>query len=419
MGIVNPDELRTRSLNELLEAERLFRRHAEGRVRSLSAVLTELAYRLGGDKLELLRKQDATIPQSWSPDQWRAFFQALTLDPGTTGWGGKSNGNGNGHHAELKKHQEEIQRLKSELEQARRTIAELKLEAYSQQPTDIITAPSSAHSDKSVNDIGYGYAHIPLWEWQQPLVPASYADRIRAVSSATRRDAQVNERRKLLTMWLLSYTGISSQIEIGRLIGVREGISSEAGSIKRPIEALVESNLLSTQTLTLNLGNTPTRLVVLRLSQDGKDLCRLWDYPNVESDWERLIRSHEAERQEGHTLAVLLFAAHARMRGWRTTVLPDVEGTPARPDVYIENGEAKWYVEVEVGDRDHDGNAKWRNLAELQDGRVALCARTIEERKVLVGDCQQWHGVATDLESMIGIKLKHIRPGDELWVYKW
>ncbi len=411
---MNPEEVRTRSFKELLEAERGFRLQAEERLRGFSAVMTELAYRLAGEKLERMRKQDANLPLAWTPEQWRAFFQALTLDPDAqSGWA--SQPKDNGHRTALERLQLEVRRLQTELDMARQRIAELEHAASTTSSASL----SPAATPLSQADLGYGYAHIPLWAWSPPLIPASYADRLRS-STATRRDAQINQRRKLLTLWLLSQSGIATQIEISRQIAVREGISPEAGSIKRPIEALAANNLLISQTLTLHLGSTPTRLVVLRLSQEGKDLCHLWGYPNVENDWERLIRLHEGERQAGHTLAVLLFAAHARLRGWRASVLPDVERLPARPDVYLQNEQGvSWYVEVETGTREHAGNAKWRNLAELQNGSVALCARTIEERKVLVGDCQQWQGVATDLESLVSQKLKHVKPGEELWVQRW
>ena len=420
---MNPEELRTRSLLELLEAERLFRQQAEQRLRSLNAVLTELAYRLSGEKLELLRKQDSTIPQSWTPEQWRAFFQGLTLDPQASGWGSKSNGNG--HHVEMENLQKEIARLKAELTQARQRILELEQEKTRPTQEDIqwqssnVAPPVIPKKNISPSELGYGYAQIPLLEWEQPAIPIRFSDRIRS-GAATRRDAQLNERRKLLVLWLLSFSGISAQIEIGRLVSALENVSAEAGSVKRPIEALVNSNLLVSQTLNLYLERTLTRLVALRLSEEGKELCSYWGYPNAESEWERLLRLHEGDKQEGHTLAVLLFAAYARMRGWKVTILPDVQRSSARPDVLIESASGeRWYVEVETGTREHVENAKWHNLAALQEGRVAVCARTAEERKVLAADCQQWHGVATDLESMVGTKLKNIKPGDKLWIQEW
>jgi hypothetical protein len=107
------------------------------------------------------------------------------------------------------------------------------------------------------------------------------------------------------------------------------------------------------------------------------------------------------------------------MRGWKAKVLPEITESPARPDVFIENDQERWYVEVETGTRVQENNAKWLNLAQLQDGKIALCARTPEERKVLVSDCLRWKGVATDLESLVLHKMKEITPGAPLWMETW
>jgi len=167
-------------------------------------------------------------------------------------------------------------------------------------------------------------------------------------------------------------------------------------------------------------GNMPTRLALARLSAEGKPFCNALGWPVVESDWERLIRLHEGEKQEGHTLAVLLFASAARLRGWTVEVLPEVTGN-ARPDMVITRGEQRLYVEVETGTRLHDANAKWRMNAELNGGRAALVARNVEERGVLVADCKHVaaHGHAVDIETLIAGKLVEVSADDPLWAEEW
>ncbi|MEJ5200652.1 MAG: hypothetical protein WHV66_00350 [Anaerolineales bacterium] len=437
------DEIRLRAMSEILAAERLFREQAEKRLREMGDVLTEIAYRLGGDKLETLRREDATVPKRWGPEDWRKFFQALALTPSSgweaSGWGTPQRSNGNGHHppaddgqatAEFDTLRTENSRLQEQIAELTRALWEARRNAENNrsifvQPTDrhaetVVRAQAQAAPRVRVDRVeNYAYRHIPLAEWQPPTIPAAYVKRLES-QATNRRDGEVNERRKLLFLWLLAVSGIAAQLELNRLLASREGISPEAGSLKRPVDSLEENNLVIQQTLTIQIGTMPSRLVVLRLSEDGKRLCQLWGYEIVENEWERMIRLHEGDRQEAHTLAVLLFTAHARLRGWKATVLPEVQDTPARPDVLIENenGE-RWYVEVETGTRVHENNAKWCNLAELQDGKVALCAKTVEERKVLVQDCSHWHGVATDLESLIAIKLKSVKVGDELWTERW
>jgi len=430
------DELRLRALDNLLQAERAFREQAEARLRALTAILTELAYRVDGERLEELRRQDASVPNRWGASEWREFFQSASLSSSyTSSWGGAAWSAGekkNGNHKEVEKLQAEIERLKQELFQARMQLSKVRQEQLItsvENPKDSSLEPQtstpsqSVQNDKSTSSSrpeNYAYAHFSLAEWKQPAIPTLFADRLKSQAS-TRRDAAVNERRRLMFIWLLAVSGVSTQIEISRLIASKEGISPEAGSIKRPIESLTKENLVVQKTLSITVGNVPTHLVVFRLSEDGRQLCRLLQYEIVENDWERMVRLHEGDKQEGHTLAVLLFAAHARLRGWKASVLPEINnGSPARPDLLIENQDGeRWFVEVETQPRMHENNAKWRNLAELQDGKIAVCACTVEDRKTIIQDCAQFHGVATDLETLIAYKLKNIKIGDPLWSETW
>jgi hypothetical protein len=137
-----------------------------------------------------------------------------------------------------------------------------------------------------------------------------------------------------------------------------------------------------------------------------------------ENGWERLIRLHEGERFPNHTLAVLIFALHARKRGWATQVLPPVE-SPAAPDLLLQRGDQKYFVEVELGQREKPN--KWRNLAELNNGKISLCAATPDTRKRLVGDCRldKLNGIATDLETLVKTKFQTISEETPLWLEEW
>jgi len=61
-------------------------------------------------------------------------------------------------------------------------------------------------------------------------------------------------------------------------------------------------------------------------------------------------------------------------------MLPSASG-PAVPDMALARGRERFYVEVELGVQE-DG--KWRNLAALQEGQVAVVAAGPEERKEFV-----------------------------------
>jgi hypothetical protein len=161
---------------------------------------------------------------------------------------------------------------------------------------------------------------------------------------------------------------------------------------------LVSQHLLASEVLTMVLSR-PSRLAVCRLTEDGRELARTLGWEPVESDWGKLVRWHEGDKQAQHTAGVLTFAYHARRRGWSCTVLPPVQDGQAAPDVLVEKGAERAYVEVEFGE---DRTGKWRAIKELQ-GFVSLCAPTERKREKLVGECKLdgLKGMATDLESLI------------------
>ena len=106
-------------------------------------------------------------------------------------------------------------------------------------------------------------------------------------------------------------------------------------------------------------------------------------------------------------------------------VLPQLEGvlTNSVPDVRVsrnlqDDQPETIFVEVEMSSKELD--AKWRNLAQLQ-GRVALCARNVLRRVRLIGDCKlkNLHGLATDLETLIGCKVPDISLDTPLWCEEW
>lgn len=416
------DDLRLRMLDDLLTAERNFRDLAEKRARALTGVLTELAYRFAGERLEQLRQLDPSAPGGWKPEEWRNFFLAVSLVPQGEGWG-KSNGaalspskgaalspsKGNGHHAEIAALQAKIAALERELAQAKQALVEQS--TYQRKVgQDNPLLPSAPQ----VRDTGR------LSGFVMPKIPKAYEHRWQLRAEMSKADAELHLKRRGMVMKCLA-DGLNVQVEIGRYVGDATGSQYRSGAIRRVFEALEERGLIVRQTLTLQVtGSLPTRLVVARLSAEGKQFCSALGWPVVESEWERLLTLHEGDKQEGHTLAVLLFAAAARLRGRTAEVLPEVQGN-ARPDLLITRGGQRLYVEVETGTRLHDANAKWRMNAELNRGRVALVARNMEERGVLVADCKHAaeHGCATDVEMLIASKFVEVSEGDSLWAEEW
>ena len=226
-------------------------------------------------------------------------------------------------------------------------------------------------------------------------------------------------RRGSMLLFLMASRGMNAHLELDALIAQREGLSYRSNSTKKPLENLAAAGLVIAETLRMETDDFRTALKLTRLTDTGRELCQALDWPVIESDWERLIRLHQGLAQPRHTLAVLYFALLARVRGWATEIVPDVDGSAA-PDMRVAKDELNLYVEVELGSRgDQKQTAKWQHLADLQ-GRVAICAPNVTVRERLVKDCQlaKISGVATDLATLVARKY-HEAENEPLWFKEW
>jgi len=229
-------------------------------------------------------------------------------------------------------------------------------------------------------------------------------------------------RRKLYVLYLLGQ-GMDIRLEVDYLISQVEGIGSRTGALRRVYDSMVEKNLISREVLEMSAPNTS--LAMLQLTEDGRQLCQILGWGVAETERQRMNRMHQGVQFPQHTLAVMIFAMHARFRGFQVGVLPQIEGvqTNAVPDVSVVRGlpdekPETIYVEVELSAKELD--EKWRNQAQLQS-RVALCARNAQRRARLIGDCKlkNLHGVATDLETLIACKVPDISHSTPLWAEEW
>ena len=71
-------------MDDLLQAERDLRRKSEDTIRAMRQVLIETANRLGGTRLESLRRDDPSIPASWDASDWKKFFDEVSVP--AQGW---------------------------------------------------------------------------------------------------------------------------------------------------------------------------------------------------------------------------------------------------------------------------------------------------------------------------------------------
>ncbi len=378
-----------RGLQDILQAERELRQIAEGEVSALRQELVKLAYKLAGAELEDIRRKDPNAPGSWSAARWGRFFtDQLKSTPGWT--------KPEILAERLATLQAERQGLVKDNDELRGQLVVVmeELERFQSLGVDAIAAEAEVKA--------------PTASLKWPDIPTKPPARFAPMLSRGDR-----WKREALVLNMMAIKGWSLRLEVLEALGAMVNVAPRSGSLKRLIDkGLATNGLVESQVLTMYLSQ-PSKLAVLRLTDEGRELCRLLGWEPVESDWEKLIRYHNGDEQEAHTAAVLSFAFHARKRGWNAEAVPDTGNGKAQPDAAVEKDAEKVFVEVELG---QDKPKKWRNLAEMQ-GFVAICAATYEKRERLVGECKldKIQGRATDIESLI----RASEPPGPLWVDHW
>ncbi|MEW5870648.1 MAG: hypothetical protein AB1894_15350 [Chloroflexota bacterium] len=242
-----------------------------------------------------------------------------------------------------------------------------------------------------------------------PPMPASLPPSLQALQSI-RRDRR---ERILQGLYLLAITGLSVGQELRAVMEIILGVSP--GSLS--IQQVFHTDL---PVLGLVVKETPyfirsSRLALFRLSDLGRQACLELGWPVVESEWDRLIHSHEGLLYPRHTLGLLAFCWQARLRDWRTELLPQVNAS-LEPDMLVSKGNVKIYAEFEI--RAHEKRSKWKKISRFQDF-VALASFTPKARYGLVQECRGSHiaGYATDLQNLMQ---NTSYPGAlALWVESW
>ena len=189
------------------------------------------------------------------------------------------------------------------------------------------------------------------------------------------------------------------------------------GAIDRLIKALLEQEFVEQ----IFFGSGQTKYTVLRLTDKGMVFAVELGCPIRKSEWDILVQCHNAEEYSQHAFAILLFAYHARRRGWQVEICPEVDSKVFVPDVLITKDSERVYVEVEVlrhPKRRRDGAdntwvRKWRNQWLFQR-RVAVATLTPARRAGIVAYLRPRHpGMATDLATLAK------NPDCDLWVERW
>ncbi len=366
--------LQVRPLEDLLEAERTLRESIAADRRALAEVLYDLAMRLDGERMEALRLADPGIPRYWTAEDWRTFFRDV-----------------------------QAPQPSSALPAAWRTRQPAQPpppQTGAQRSEDgaVVQAPLRRTPPAAEN---------PLAAFSEPRKPTSV--RMSGLLKGKRW------RRGTMALYLIARMGFNVLMEIDLAIVTAEPelTTPRSNSIRAPLTELEEAGYLIGETLSIRKADFTTTLRAYRLSEQGKAFCFRLGWRAAESDWDRLIARHEGLRFPEHTAAVLLFAVHARRRGYRVSVVPDTEG-PYAPDIRLLRSGEQTDVEVELGAKERP--AKWRNMAAVQ-GFVALCAATPNARQRLTADCRAAGigGKAADLQTLKEIPLDAVSPDTPLW----
>lgn len=208
-------------------------------------------------------------------------------------------------------------------------------------------------------------------------------------------------RRVTWVLWLVA-SGYSLVTEIRELVAARESANPQGGAIRRLIPRIAEAGFLETRNIRLPLLYHRFSLGLVKFSLAGLEFVNQLGWQPVETEWERMMRLHEKGKQDeaSHTLAVIAFAYHARLRGYQAEVVPDMQNSGRfAPDALIAQGDEHTYAEVELGKQKF---SKWEQMADYQ-GYVAVCASTPYWREKLIAESEcvlDIPGRATDLQTL-------------------
>ena len=440
---------RERVFDDLLQAERSHRHVAEKINHEFIALLTQIATRLDGSPFEELRRKDPSIPGRWTLGDWGLFFAEVQSQK--SGWGARPAATESDQKLESSRANEELAELRAALAKAQADVSQLegelkklraeapryeKKEKYKAPP--VAEKPARENGEDAVLDEtlvtaqaakapkSYSGILTDLRQFLQNVPPPELA--YKPIAEQGR-----DWRRYAGMIYMIGRYGLSSAMELRRLMGdgvvglpkldsdeVQGPVRGSSGSLGKLLENLKDYGFLVDDMHALGISKNGFGLLIYRLTPAGEVLYQtITGQPAVESEWSKLIRLHEGARFTEHTAACLAFAVHARRCGWSVEMLPTVEGH-AVPDVLVSRENERTYVEVEINT--NDKLSKWKNLAELNGGFAAVCARTFEAGEKLGAFCKTNGiklGLSTDLATLFEAGYYGAPVGGQLWQNAW
>jgi hypothetical protein len=412
---MNESAFHQRAINDIIISEHELRRNAENTAREMRAILSDIAFRLDGGRIETLRHDDPHAPGNWSPFQWKQFFQEVqSVQPG---WEKPIKAEPD---AKLEALLTENQGLREMIVQLKAQLANLEKGVFKRTRTkaqSVAVPPRSTHPT--------------------PAVPLEFEDMIEPLRRmALHRkplhfqtafsESESLYRRQLMILYALAKKGINVRIELDLLMSIVEGIGPRSSTVRKVVEKLVKGGLLSSEVHTIERP-IHTAINLVQLTPDAVDYCRVMGWQVIESEWERLNQLQGGEEMREKNVAITILAFHARLRGYRVKVLPETKGM-IFADVLLTDAEKNTFnIFVLLEDTlPKEMILQTRTLR----GTVGICALDPGAREKFAGKCLQngiTHGVATDLKSLIcgdaedqkPMLISEITSKSLMWAGKW
>ncbi len=409
---MNENAYQQRAIDDIIASEHELRRNAENVSREMQAILSDLAFRLDGERLESRRHDDPYAPSSWTPVEWKQFFEKVERP--RNAW------------VEVVP-DKRLQQLEEENAGLRELISQMKVDLARLKKGEGFLRNMEK---KKPEPVSYKYTHA------LPAVPRAYED----IAAALREmpllkkpprfaealgEAETLYKRQLMMLYMLATKGVNARVELDLILGIVEGIGPSSSTIRRVVEKTEKGSLIKSMTRFIDKP-LHTGLTLVWLTPTGKEFCREMGWEVLESEWERLIRLR-GEGEGEKNLVIIIFVMHARLRGYIAQVLPEVEGRVVADIALVNKTGLTIYMSMETGEA-ASMDRMWDLLA-IQ-GKVYFCAIDPEVRVKVETQCQEHgyvQGISTDLRTLIlgnverekPMPLADISEKNPMWTGEW
>lgn len=418
-----------RAARQIAEEERRLRGLAEERLRELLRLLVDVASAYCPAALDAASRADPFFLARATAADWRRLLLA-TPRPGSSadpaGWRAAEAG------PEVTRLREEVRRLQAELAalQPARTTAGGVDAGAERAPGPAATLTTLLTAERSLE------AELPPDEVEAapkedaPLTPVAAGPRMPVLPPLPRdapgrfADQLRNWPREALALVALGVTGWSMRLAVAEVMaGHLQKVQSQAGSFRRVFHDLARRRFwIALQVVVQGLRpleeaeapDQPTTLIVVRLTDLGKDVVRACGIEPVASEWE-LLAAREGPRLAPPRIgSVCAFAYQARRRGWQTVVCPEAA---SEADLALQRADETTYVLVAGAEPPTEALLQ-RGQALAQCGFLGLVAITPTGRRALIDAAQAAgipRGAATDLQTLIDGQAANCPLWPETW----